>query len=38
MDKAEDLLSSPPDIKPVDVLAAKLPGGHTEMWTDAASD
>ena len=24
MDKAEDLLSSPPDIKPIDVLAAKL--------------
>jgi hypothetical protein len=25
MDKADDLLSSPPDIKPIDVLAAKLP-------------
>ena len=25
MEKAEELLSSPPDIKPVDVLAAKLP-------------
>ncbi|MBA2414918.1 MAG: antibiotic biosynthesis monooxygenase [Geodermatophilaceae bacterium] len=24
MDKADDLLSSPPDIKPIDVLAAKL--------------
>jgi len=26
MDKADDLLSSPPDIKPIDALAAKLPG------------
>ncbi len=26
MDKAGELLSSPPDIKPIDVLAAKLPG------------
>ncbi len=26
MEKADDLLSSPPDIKPIDVLAAKLPG------------
>ncbi|HLN76358.1 MAG TPA: antibiotic biosynthesis monooxygenase [Nocardioidaceae bacterium] len=26
MEKADDLLSSPPEIKPVDVLAAKLPG------------
>jgi hypothetical protein len=25
MDKADDLLSTPPDIKPIDVLAAKLP-------------
>jgi hypothetical protein len=25
MDKADDLLASPPDIKPLDVLAAKLP-------------
>jgi quinol monooxygenase YgiN len=25
MDKAEELLNSPPDIKPIDVLAAKLP-------------
>jgi quinol monooxygenase YgiN len=25
MDKANDLLSTPPDIKPIDVLAAKLP-------------
>jgi quinol monooxygenase YgiN len=25
MDKADDLLSSPPDIRPIDVLAAKLP-------------
>jgi quinol monooxygenase YgiN len=25
MDQADDLLSSPPDIKPIDVLAAKLP-------------
>jgi quinol monooxygenase YgiN len=24
--KAEELLSSPPDIRPIDVLAAKLPG------------
>lgn len=24
--RAEELLSSPPDIKPIDVLAAKLPG------------
>lgn len=26
MDKADDLFASPPDIKPVDVLASKLPG------------
>lgn len=26
MAKADDLLSSPPDIRPIDVLAAKLPG------------
>jgi quinol monooxygenase YgiN len=26
MAKADDLLSSPPDITPIDVLAAKLPG------------
>lgn len=26
MDKADDLLSSPPDIKPIDALASKLPG------------
>lgn len=26
MDRADDLLASPPDIKPVDVLASKLPG------------
>ncbi len=26
MAQADDLLSSPPDIQPVDVLAAKLPG------------
>jgi quinol monooxygenase YgiN len=25
MDKANELLSSPPDIRPIDVLAAKLP-------------
>jgi hypothetical protein len=25
LDKADDLLSTPPDIKPIDVLAAKLP-------------
>ncbi len=25
MEKADDLLASPPDIKPIDVLAAKLP-------------
>jgi quinol monooxygenase YgiN len=25
MDQADDLLSSPPEIKPIDVLAAKLP-------------
>ncbi len=27
MEKADELLSEPPDIKPIDVLAAKLPGG-----------
>jgi len=26
MDKADELLSAPPQIKPIDVLAAKLPG------------
>lgn len=26
MERADELLSSPPDIKPIDVLAAKLPG------------
>jgi len=26
MEKADELLSAPPDIKPIDVLAAKLPG------------
>lgn len=26
MEQADELLSSPPDIKPIDVLAAKLPG------------
>jgi len=26
LSRAEELLSSPPDIKPIDVLAAKLPG------------
>ncbi len=26
MDKASELLASPPDIKPIDVLASKLPG------------
>lgn len=26
MDKADDLLASPPDIKPIDALASKLPG------------
>jgi quinol monooxygenase YgiN len=26
MAKADELLSSPPDIKPIDVLAAKMPG------------
>lgn len=26
MDKADELFSSPPQIKPIDVLAAKLPG------------
>ena len=26
LQRADDLLSSPPDIKPIDVLAAKLPG------------
>ncbi len=26
MSRADDLLSAPPDIKPIDVLAAKLPG------------
>jgi hypothetical protein len=25
MDKADDLLSTPPDIQPIDVLATKLP-------------
>jgi hypothetical protein len=25
LDKADDLLNTPPDIKPIDVLAAKLP-------------
>lgn len=26
MEKADELLSAPPEIKPIDVLAAKLPG------------
>jgi len=26
MDKADELLSEPPDIKPIEILAAKLPG------------
>lgn len=26
MEKADDLLASPPDIKPIDALASKLPG------------
>ncbi len=26
MDKADDLLASPPDIRPIDALASKLPG------------
>ncbi len=26
MEKADDLLSSPPDIRPIDALASKLPG------------
>jgi len=26
MERADDLLASPPDIKPIDALASKLPG------------